>query len=78
MNRQTGFAWLLAGVAAALLGGCDSEPARSVEWYQAHPAEMRAKVKDCSSSPELAAKASGNCSRAMQAGLIDRPSGVSP
>lgn len=77
MKRQTGFAWLLAGVAAVLLGGCDSEPARTVEWYQAHPAELEAKAKECSRKAALEADASGNCARAMQAGLIDRPSGKS-
>lgn len=78
MKRQTGCAWLLAGVAVGLLAGCDSEPARSVEWYQAHPAELDAKVKECSRKAKLEADASGNCARAMQAGVMDKPSGTSP
>jgi len=72
MNRQANI--LLAVVAVALLGGCDSEPARSVEWYLANPAERKAKVEECSSKAELQADASGNCARARQAGLMDKPS----
>ncbi|MEB1764603.1 EexN family lipoprotein [Xanthomonas campestris pv. campestris] len=74
MNRQTSFSWL-AVVAVALLGGCDSEPARSVEWYREHPAELKAKVIECSQQAALKSDAEGNCARARQAGLMDTPSG---
>lgn len=74
-------AWVMAGAAVALLGGCSSEPdsidlepERSVEWYVAHPAELRAKMRQCAATAAAVSAADGNCARARQAGLLDQPS----
>lgn len=61
--------------AAILLGGCESEPHRRVEWYLAHPDEAKAKAKACSEVAEAEAAVDGNCARAREAVGRDRPAG---
>lgn len=85
MNRQ---ALCLAVVAVALLGGCDFSPEKKEahtpapetaqvclgrDYYLDHTREMQAKLEQCQVMPAALKAADCNCSAALTAALVDRP-----
>lgn len=74
-------------LAAALLGGCDgepkrsvepdfpAEPERSVEWYLEHTGERETKLRECTEQAKTKTEEDGNCARAWEAERPLKPTG---